>query len=63
MTAADLSPLSGLTNLSSLELHINNLTDISALAPLTNLQTLTISDSDGISDWSPVEHVSVVNAN
>ena len=61
VTAEDLSPLSGLTNLASLELHINNLTDLSALAPLSNLQTLTVSDPDSITDWSPVDHVAVVN--
>ena len=61
VTASDLSPLSGLTNLASLELHIRNLTDLSALAPLSNLQTLTISDPDSITDWSPVDHVAVVN--
>ncbi|HJB07809.1 MAG TPA: serine/threonine protein kinase [Candidatus Enterocloster faecavium] len=61
VSAWNLSALSGLTNLSSLELRINNLADLSALASLSNLQTLTISDPDGISDWSPVSHVSVVN--
>ena len=61
VTASNLGALSGLTNLSSLELHVNNLTDISALAPLTNLQSLTISDGSGIADWTPVDHVAVVN--
>ena len=61
VSARNLSALSSLTNLSSLELRINNLTDLSAMASLSNLQTLTISDPDGISDWSPVAHVPVIN--
>ena len=50
---ADLSPLSGLNNLTSLHLWNNNISDLSPLSGLTNLTLLSL-DSNNISDLSPL---------
>ena len=50
-TVSDWQPLSGLTNLHTLELYNNNISDISALSGLTNLHTLYLH-SNNISDIS-----------
>ena len=52
-SVSDLSPLAGLTNLTSLFLGANSISDISQLAGLTNLMVLGLSDNF-ISDISPV---------
>ncbi|MDE0016329.1 MAG: leucine-rich repeat domain-containing protein, partial [Candidatus Poribacteria bacterium] len=52
-TVLDLSPLSGLTNLTSLQLSGNNISDIAAISALKNLDTLDLS-SNNISDVSPL---------
>ena len=69
---SDLSPLAGLINLTSLDLHYqgiydeitrdfrSTLTDITALAELTNLNRLNLTGNE-ITDWSPVSHVENVN--
>ncbi len=49
----DLSPLSGLTNLTGLYLGGSSASDLSPLAGLTNLESLFL-DSNGISDLSPL---------
>ena len=48
---SDLSPLSGLTNLTVLELSFNSISDVSALSNLTNLRALGLS-FNSISDAS-----------
>ncbi len=50
-TVSDLSPLSGLTQLTSLDLDNNNISDMSALAELTNLIYLDLRGNN-ISDMS-----------
>ena len=50
-TVSDLQPLSGLTNLHTLQLQSNNIRDISALSALKNLHTLYLH-SNNISDIS-----------
>ena len=40
----DISPLAGLTNLTSLQISQNNITDMSPLAGLTNLTSLTVGE-------------------
>ena len=50
---SDLSPLSGLTNLTTLWLDDNNLSDVSPLSGLTNLTTLGLYFND-ITDVSPL---------
>ena len=52
----DLSPLSSLTNLTSLELSFTGLTDVSALAHLTSLTTLWLRHNL-ISDISPLANL------
>ena len=52
-TISDLSPLAGLTNLTSLDLWGNNVSDISATEGLTNLTSLYFGINN-ISDISPV---------
>ena len=58
-----LDALVSLKDLRTLELHFSNVTDISPLRELTSLQSVTIYDSGQhtVSDWSPVDHVPVVN--
>ena len=52
---SDLSPLAGLTNLSTLALRdCNSLSDLSPLAGLTNLSTLDLMDCNSLSDLSPL---------
>ena len=57
--ATNLSALGNLTDLHTLVLHVDNLTDLSPLRNLNKLQTLEVStgNSETITDWSPVEHV------
>ena len=50
---SDLSPLSGLTNLTYLNLGGSNFTDLSSLSGFTNLSELLLS-SNGITDVSPL---------
>jgi RNA polymerase sigma factor (sigma-70 family) len=50
---SDISPLSGLTNLTSLLLDYNSITDISSLSGLTNLINLSLSFNQ-ITDISPL---------
>lgn len=63
----DISPLSGLTGLRTLTLYTYNydhpITSLEPLRSLTNLSSLTVSGSQYISDWSPVEHVASVSKN
>jgi Leucine-rich repeat (LRR) protein len=49
----DISPLSGLTNLTDLSLYYYNIIDISPLSDLTNLTSLNLS-SDQITDITPL---------
>ena len=58
-----LDALVSLKDLRTLELHFSNVTDISPMRELTSLQSVTIYDSGQytVSDWSPVNHVPVVN--
>ena len=51
-----LSALAGLTGLEQLNLHQNNISDISLLARLTGLEELRLSNND-ISDISPLERL------
>ena len=48
-----MSPLAGLTGLTTLSLQYNSISDVSPLAGLTNLTTLVL-DSNNISDVSPL---------
>ena len=57
---ADISLLADLTSLTSLSLNRNRITDLTPLADLTNLNYVGLSGNDGITDWSPVEHVNSV---
>ncbi|NET61757.1 MAG: leucine-rich repeat domain-containing protein, partial [Symploca sp. SIO2E6] len=50
---ADISPLSGLTNLTGLVINNNNITDISPLLRLTNLSFLELGNNQ-ITDISPL---------
>ena len=50
---SNLSPLSGLTNLTTLWLDFNNIADLSPLSGLTNLTELRL-DANNISDVSPL---------
>ena len=53
---SNLSPLSGLTNLTRLDLEMNAISNISALTNLTNLTYLDLS-SNSISDISPLKNL------
>ena len=53
---SNLSPLSGLTNLTTLNLNRNNVSDISPLASLTNLTWLVLWDNSA-SDLSPLSRL------
>ena len=53
---ADLSPLSGLNNLTSLNLWNNNISDVSPLSGLNNLILLSLSNNN-ISDISPLSEL------
>ena len=53
MTSRTYRPLAGLTNLTSLSLRYNDITDISSLSALTNLTSLNLEDND-ITDLSPL---------
>ena len=57
----DLSPLAGLTNLTSLNLSQNNITDLSPLAELTNLTWLDIGGNN-LSNISPVAELTNLTA-
>ena len=52
-TITELSPLEGLTNLTTLRLNSNNITDLTPLAGLANLTELHLYDNS-ISDLSPL---------
>jgi len=60
-TVSDFSPLAGLTNLQSLNLHYSSLTDISSLIGLTGLEVLGLS-SDTLTDISPVANLTSLDA-
>lgn len=62
-SVTNLTALEGLENLRSLTLQFRNVSDISPLRNLKNLQSITIYDGGSIriTDWSPVDHVPVVN--
>lgn len=51
----DISPLSNLTKLTSLDLSSNRIADVSSLAGLTNLKTLAIS-GNSIADFSSLDY-------
>ena len=55
----DLSPLANLKDVENLVLYVREVTDISPLAEMDSLHTLTIGEWNGpkIQDWSPVDHV------
>ena len=55
----NLSALEGMDALRSITLYVNNVTDISPLGKVKNLQSLYISNPGvhQITDWSPVDHV------
>ena len=52
-SVSDLSPISGLTNLTELWLQRNNISDLSALAGLTHLRWLSLGDNN-VTDISPL---------
>ncbi len=56
---SDLTPLSGLTNLTYLSLSANEVTDISVIAGLTSLLELHLSDNN-ITDLSPLASLPVL---
>lgn len=59
ITFTDLSPLSGLTGLASLNLSgCNQITNLSPLASLTNLTSLNLAGCDSITDLSPLANLS-----
>ena len=60
-SVSDLSPLSGLTNLTSLVLDNNAITDISAVSELTNLTSLVL-DNNAITDISAVSGLTNLTA-
>jgi len=53
---SDWTPLSGLTNLTSLVLFANNINDLTPLSGLVNLEFIDLRDNP-IADWAPVAHV------
>ena len=62
----DLSFLSGLTNLRTLQINLRYDSPVRNLEPLRNLgnlTSLTVSGSDVITDWSAVDHVVAVTKN
>lgn len=61
MDSQDLRVLSGMTELQTLQFDADGNVDLSPLAGLENLQEVTIRGSDKIADWSPLDHVRVVN--
>ena len=61
MDSQDLQVLSGMTELQTLEFEADGNVDLSPLAGLQNLQEVTVRSSDKIADWSPLDHVRVVN--
>jgi len=58
---SDITPLAGLVNLTRLHLSMTLIEDISPLAGLVNLEFLSLLQVDGITDWSPVDHVENVS--
>ncbi len=52
--------MSDMTNLTSAELFVEGIKDVSALRGLTNLKELRLLDG-GITDWSPTEHIEDVS--
>ena len=60
--ATNLSALGNLTDLRTLVLRVDNITDLTPLRNLEKLQTLEINTGNQttIADWSPVDHVPTV---
>ena len=58
----DLTPLSGLTQLRSVQLSLSQIRDLSPLASLPNLQSVTIRGAENL-DTSPLANVPQVNVN
>ena len=61
MDSQDLQVLSGMTELQTLQFEAEGDVDLSPLAGLENLQEVTITNSDAITNWAPLDHVRVVN--
>ena len=57
----DLQVLSGMTELQTLQFEAEGNVDLSPLAGLENLQEVTITNSDAITNWAPLDHARVVN--
>ena len=53
----DLTPLSGLTNIQSLNLWVDGDVDLSPLENMENLQELTLYGGENVTDRSPIAHV------
>ena len=53
----DLSPLSSLTSMRSLNLWVNGDVDLSPLANMKNLQELNLYGGENVTDRSPIAHV------
>jgi len=56
LTNEDIAPLAEMTNLTELELYMNEISDLSPLSELYNLQTLNLH-SNKISDLSPLQNL------
>lgn len=56
----NISPLSGLTGLAYLDISNTYVGDLEPLRGLSNLQALIATDTPGVDDWTPVDHVPVV---
>ncbi|MEO1094835.1 MAG: leucine-rich repeat domain-containing protein [Cyanobacteria bacterium J06638_28] len=52
-------PLASLTNLERLDLYLNQITDVSALATLTKLETLVLSENPLDEFTCPVEPATI----
>jgi len=61
MDSQDLQVLSGMTELQTLQFEAEGNVDLSPLAGLENLQEVTITNSDAITNWAPLDHARVVN--
>ena len=61
MDSQDLRALSGMTELQTVQFQASGDVDLSPLAGLENLREVSITNSDRITNWAPLDHVRVVN--
>ena len=61
MDSQDLQVLSGMTELQTVQFQASGDVDLSPLAGLEKLREVSITNSDHITNWAPLDHVQVVN--